>query len=213
MKNFQFIILIFFILACCALCSELQAQTKVFKAEKVQEYPATKDIQVQDGMIYKWTLPDNDTARFFNPGVDQYEATITFKKKGVVIPPVFVTEKVDGEKATFTGVWTRGLNAPPGWYGENNTRTIAYSNSPGASVSYTFTGTKIEIFAEKLLTHGTGTVSIDNGTAQPVTFIGPSALPVLIYSSTDLPLGGHTIKLTVGSGYCLLDFFQIHKPQ
>lgn len=125
-------------------------------------------------------------------------------------PPVFITEKVDGERATFEGSWVRANT--PGWYGVP-TPTIAYSNVPGSFVSYTFTGTKVEIFAERKTSHGTGNISIDNGPVQPVSFIGPSALPVLIYSSPDLPNGVHTIRLTVVSGYSLLDFLIIQKPE
>lgn len=186
------------------------AQRRLVEISK--EY-TTKEIPVIDGMTYKYTIgSQNDTARYFNPNGEVLEATITFKKPGGTVPPVFVTEKVDGERATFTGTWTRGITTAPGWYGVPSP-TIAYSNSVGASVSYTFTGTKVELWGERRTTHGTGTVSIDNGAAQPVTFVGPSALPVLIYSSTDLPLGSHTIRLSVVSGYNLLDYFSVVRPQ
>lgn len=193
-----------------ALCSH--AQRRLVEISK--EY-TTKEITVTDGMTYKYTIgSQNDTARYFNPNGEVLEATIVFKKPGGTVPPVFVTEKVDGEKATFSPNWSiHGITTAADWYGENNTRTIAYSNVVGSSVSYTFTGTKIELWAEKKTSHGTGTVSIDNGPAQSVSFVGPSALPVLIYSSPDLPLGSHTIRMTVVNGYNLLDYFQITKPQ
>lgn len=47
-----------------------------------------KDIQITDGLTYKWiVVPNNDTARYFIPGADTYEAIVTFKKKGTTTPP------------------------------------------------------------------------------------------------------------------------------
>lgn len=171
-----------------------------------------KDITVKDGLIYKYTLP-TDSARYFNPGADAYDVTITFTKRGTTIPPVLTTEKVDGEKATFSTNWSiHGTTTASGWYGDP-TPTIAYSNVAGSSVSYTFTGTKIELWAERKSTHGSGTVTIDNGQPEIVSFVSTTtSLPVLIYSSPNLTLGSHTIKLTVTSGYCLLDYFIVTKP-
>jgi hypothetical protein len=118
-----------------------------------------------------------------------------------------VVEKIDGELATFSAGWARSLNNP-GWY----QNSIAYSNVAGSTVSYTFTGTKVELFAERLASHGVGNISIDNGTATQVSFkVAPFGLPVKIWESAVLPNGSHTIKLTCVSGYVLLDYFQIVK--
>lgn len=206
--QFIFFLALFSLVAFCS-----NAQTGGELVEIIRKWPKKVDVNVTDGLVHKRTVSDeSDTAFYFHAQGKKFIATTTFKEVGVVVPPVFVTEKVDGERATFTGTWTRGVTTAPGWYGVPSP-TIAYSNSAGASVSYTFTGTKVELWGERRTTHGTGTVSIDNGAAQPVSFIGPSALPVLIYSSPDLQLGSHTIRLNVVSGYNLLDYFSIVKPQ
>lgn len=163
-----------------------------------------KDITVTDNLTYKWDVfSGNDTARYFNAGNDVYEATVVFRKKGVPV----VTEKIDGELATFVGNWVR-TSTNPGWY----LNTIAFSNTVGSTASYTFTGTKIELWAERLATHGIGTITTDNGAAVPVNFnVAPFGLPVKIFEGATLPLGTHSIKLTVGSGYCLWDYVIVTK--
>lgn len=229
MKNTSFIIIIIFILALCVVCSELQAQqeqrnfgiAEVFRSGDsiFIKKLLTQVVNVSEGTVTKMRTPPDTAKLFIAPDGGIYEGVITWRKVGgTTPPPVFITEKVDGERATFSAapnpVWSlHGTTAAPGWYGENNTRTIAFSNVAGSFFTYTFTGTKVELWAEKKTSHGTGTVSIDNGPVQPVSFIGPSALPVLIYSSLDLPIGVHTIRLTVVSGYSLLDYFIITKPQ
>ena len=125
-------------------------------------------------------------------------------------PPEPVTEKIDAEKATFAGTWVHGPTPAVGWYDG----TIAFSNQPGSSVSYTFTGRGIELWSERKPTHGSGVITLSQGTnvieTKPVTFTGSDALPVKVYERT-LPLGTYTIKLTVGTGYNLVDFYQVTK--
>lgn len=192
-------IFITILLLSCALSN---AQTLV----DVNKIYIRKDIQLSDGLTYKWdVVSGNDTARYFVPGNDVYEATVVFRKKGGVVVPV--TEKIDGELATFVGTWARTATNP-GWY----LNTIAFSNTPGATASYTFTGTKVELWSERLASHGIGTVSIDNGAAASVNFnVAPFGLPVKIFESATLPSATHTIKLTVGNGFNLLDYFIITK--
>lgn len=161
---------------------------------------APKEIQLAPGVKYKFILvevPDNTEGK-----------TITISEK---TQPTPITEKVDAEKATFIGTWFHGPTTAPGWYES----TIAFSNSPGAEASYTFTGTGIELWAEKLDSHGTGVVTITQGTAlvetKPVSFKGVKTLPAKIYEKKGLPRGTYTIKLTAGAGYSLLDYFTVVK--
>lgn len=201
-------ILIFFLFITITICSNAQPGDLV---EITKKWPR-KDITVTNGLIYKYTLP-TDSARYFNPGADAYDVTITFTKKGTTVPPVLATEKVDGEKATFSANWSiHGTTNASGWYGDPSP-TIAYSNVTGSSFTYTFTGTKIELWAERKVTHGIGRVSINGGPEVTVFFnTQPFGIPMEIYSSPSLPTGTHTIKLTVASGYCLLDYFIVTKP-
>lgn len=216
-----------------ALCSHAQQEQRNFGIAEVFrggdsifiKKLRTVVINVSDGLVTKQDTSIDSARLFLSSDGALYQGTTVWRKVGgTVPPPVFVTEKVDGERATFSTspLWSlHGITTAATWYGVPNP-TIAYSNVVGSSVSYTFTGTKIELWGERkpndpaktaAQNHGNGTVSIDNGAAQPVTFVGPSALPVLIYSSPDLPLGSHTIRLSVVSGYNLIDYFLIHKPQ
>lgn len=177
--------------------------------EVAKEY-VTQDIPVTDGMIYRYKIP-TDTARYFAAGADVYDVEVKFIKRGGGGPVDPTTEKIDGEKATFSvapnPVWS---NHSPNvnWSGG----TIAFSNAAGSTATYTFTGTKVELWAERLASHGTGTVKIDTGTEQNVSFKDtPLGLPVKIYESATLPLGSHTIVLKCVSGYVLLDYFQVYK--
>lgn len=84
------------------------AQSKLFRADNIVEYPKTETINVTDGMVYKWTIPDTTTARFFQALDGEYELTLTAKKKNVVAPPISVeaesaTSMVNAAKDATTG--------------------------------------------------------------------------------------------------------------
>jgi hypothetical protein len=131
--------------------------------------------------------------------------------------PTDDTTKIDGRNATFVGSWSNGNTTNSagqiiniGWY----KNTIAFSNVSGNTVSFKFQGTKVELWAEKKSSHGTGVVTVREGTTvkhtQSVSFIQPTTqLPALIYTSPDLPLATYTIELKVTSGYNLLDFYVV----
>jgi hypothetical protein len=126
--------------------------------------------------------------------------------------PAPTTEKVDGEKAVFSSNWTlHGPTPAAGWY----EGTIAFSNVPGSTASYTFTGNGIELWAERKTTHGSGVVTLLQGNTvietKPVSFVGSDALPVKVYEKKGLPSGSYTVRLTAGTGYSLLDYFIVTK--
>lgn len=78
-------ILMFFLLfVCITICTH--AQTQLVEISKIY---IKKDIPITDGLVYKYFYP-NDTARYFQPGADQYEATITFRKLGGTPDPILI---------------------------------------------------------------------------------------------------------------------------
>lgn len=208
----------------------LLAQDKVMRVHKntsdsliLVKYPQSIVIPVSDAMTYKWVLPDFDTARFFEAS-EALEATVTFKRIGTAPDPDPVVEKVDGEDpgVSYSTTWSKhsttknaaGQVVDIGWY----KNTIAYSNVPESSVTYEFTGTKIELWAERKSSHGLGTVTISppNGGevihSSPVTFAdGTNQLPVKIYESPTLPFGKYSFALWCVNGYVLLDYFIVEK--
>lgn len=166
----------------------------------------TQVVNVSEGTVTKFRTPPDTAKLFIAPDGGIYEGVITWKKVGGGTPNPPVIEKIDGELATFTGTWARTSNNPA-WY----MSTIAYSNTVGAAASYTFTGTKIELWGERLASHGTGTITLAGFTTQANFKAEPFGLPVKIYESPVLPIGTYTLRLTVGSGYNLLDYFLVTK--
>lgn len=170
-------------------------------------------IHVTDGMVTKQRTFADSARLFLSSDGSVYEGTMVWKKVGVVVtPPAGVVEKIDGSKATFKPLanWVQGTAA--GWFGDiDKPNSIAYSGTVGATATYTFTGKRIELWAERLSSHGTGTVTV-NGVVTPVSFnMLPFGLPVKIYDSGVLPVGTYELKLTVVTGICLLDYLQVHK--
>lgn len=198
------------------ICSH--AQRRLVEISK--EY-TTKEIPVTDGMTYKYTIgSQNDTARYFNSNGEVLEATISFKKPGgIILPPVVVDSiTIDSEQGVVysTGWSIHGPTQAAGWHAG----TISYSTAAGTTASYTFTGRQVKIYAEGLPSHGTGTVSILQGTTvivneEPVTFKSAvKILPYRIYDSGVLPDGTYTVRLkATGGAPTLLDFFRIFKKR
>lgn len=173
----------------------------------------TQVVNVSEGTVTKMRTPPDTAKLFIAPDNGIYEGVITWRKVGgVVTPPAGVVEKVDGSKATFKPItnWVQGTAA--GWFGDiDKPNSIAYSGTVGATATYTFTGKRIELWAERLSSHGTGAVTV-NGVVTPVTFnMLPFGLPVKIYDSGILPVGTYELKLTVVTGICLIDYFQVYK--
>src|SRR5688500_12699124 len=127
------------------------AQTGGELVEVIRRWPKKVDVNVTDGMVHKRIVSDQqDTAFYFHAQGKKFIATTTFKEIGVVTPTDDTT-KIDGAKATFSaGQWVTG-SGQTGWY----KTTIAYSNTPNATATFSFTGTGVQLWAEKLPSHGT----------------------------------------------------------
>lgn len=193
------------------------AQDKVYRVHTDTDdtlllirYNHSATIPVSDGLVYKWKLPANDTARFFNATDGQYEATVTFRKLGTTDPEPTI-EKVDGEAATFSSGWRHGATIDTAWY----QKTIAYSNTPGETATYAFTGTGIELHSETKPGHGAGTITLLRGTevieTKQITFITDLVKFTKVYEKKGLPSGTYTLRLTVSGGYNLIDYFVVYK--
>lgn len=87
------------ILILCFLPILAFAQDKVMRVYKndadsliLVKYPQSKTVKVSEGMTYKWRIPEQDTARFFESTTgEQLEATMTFKRLGTQPDPVLPT--------------------------------------------------------------------------------------------------------------------------
>lgn len=178
--------------------------------EVSKTWPKRADIEATPGKTYTYTLGDDSARYFIPPAGKTVRAVIKFEEVGSAPS---TTEKIDATRETtqFSGSWTAGPTSATGWLGN----TIAYSNVSGETAKFNFTGTGIEVYAEKKPGHGTGTITITKGTqvvaTTSVNFNAPLQLPAKIFEKKDLQRGDYTLTLTVGSGWNLLDYFVVHK--
>ncbi|HEV2347231.1 MAG TPA: hypothetical protein VGS97_24255, partial [Actinocrinis sp.] len=100
-------------------------------------------------------------------------------------------------------------------FGDYN-NDIHYATANGATATYTFTGSVIEVFGEQSTDQGNVGISIDGGTQQTINTIpadGQRHSNVPIYTATGLSSGTHTIVVTKLSGqYTTLDGFAVALP-
>lgn len=178
--------------------------------EVTKVYKNRSDIEAVPGKKYVFILGDDSARYWIPPAGKTIRATVTFEEAGTAPS---TTETVDATRETtqFSGSWTAGTTDADGWMG----RTIAYSNIAGETAKFNFTGTGIEVYAEKKPSHGSGTITITKGTqvvaTTSVNFNAPLELPAKIFEKKDLQRGDYTITLAVGSGWNLLDYFVVHK--
>lgn len=176
-------------------------------------------INVSDGLVTKQDTNIDSARLFLSSDGAVYQGTTVWRKVGGV-PPVDIIDSVtvDSEEGViFSSGWSNhGPTGAAGWY----KGTIAYSTVAATTASYIFTGRQVKIYAERIASHGTGTVSILKGTQvivneAPVTFKNAvKQLPVLIYSSPVLADDTYTVVLKAkGDGPTMLDYFRIFKKR
>jgi hypothetical protein len=127
--------------------------------------------------------------------------------------PEPVIETIDNIQMIAANGWTRnGTATTPGWH--NN--TTAWSATAGATLSYTFTGTKVDLYAERKNTHGKGQIIIMDGNTEVSSVevdysLPPHGLQVLIWASPTLPRKQYTLITRVNSGTVVADYVRITK--
>jgi hypothetical protein len=110
----------------------------------------------------------------------------------------------------YTGSWT---HSPSRSYANDNQKDVHYTSTNGNSVSLTFYGTGIAVITEMCREEGLMSIAIDGvqeGNYNGYTS-GARLSAQVLYSTTQLPLGLHTITLTKVSGtYMLLDSLAVY---
>ena len=128
-------------------------------------------------------------------------------------PGVGTPSRSDDSAATYSGSWpTAGCSGCSG--GSNH-----YTDSAGASATFTVTGSTISIYASQTSANGIATVSIDGGPAVNVDLYtpGPDTYGQLVYTSPHLSGGSHTVTVTCtgqpdprgGGSYISLDSYTV----
>ncbi|HEX3785501.1 MAG TPA: hypothetical protein VHX38_38105 [Pseudonocardiaceae bacterium] len=110
-------------------------------------------------------------------------------------------------RATYTGSWATSTGRGLGDLDDD----VHYTSTDGDSVSYTFTGTGIQLLSETNSDEGTADVYLDGKKVETVSANSPERLAQqAIVSLTGLPKGQHTLRVVKTSGsYLLVDGFTV----
>jgi hypothetical protein len=110
-------------------------------------------------------------------------------------------------RATYTGSWNTSGGRSLGDLGDD----VHYTSTDGDSVSYTFTGTGIQLLSETNSDEGNAEVYLDGKKVETVSANSVQRLAQqAIVSLTGLPKGQHTLKVVKTSGsYLLVDGFTV----
>lgn len=170
----------------------------------------TKVINVSEGTVTKMRTPPDSARLFIAPDGGIYEGVITWRKVGGPVEPPIGTETIiDGvtrdSRNQYTGTWVHSTSSWTSVFGG----TASYSNTPGATLTISFTGNRIQWFSEKSNNKGEAMVSIDGSTEISVPLFATNPTPPnvksMVYESPELPQGAHTFKIRVVSQSVLHD--------
>ena len=116
---------------------------------------------------------------------------------------------------TWNGSWSTWAGEPTRHHGGTKTD----GSGVDSSFSYTFTGTGIELYAQKNLKYGKYTVVLDGENAGEASLVGTvqgGEDQQLVYSKLGLENKEHTITFTVaavdGNTTVNMDYFKVYKP-
>ncbi len=154
-----------------------------------------------------------DDVPVYYPGVDgTMNAAITAMTNhakamaGIVVPPPVITGAISGSTSVndaTTGTGSGQLNYSGSWIYSTGTAAKFesddhYSDTSGDTMTFNFTGTRVQLFGAKDNHHGIGAFSIDGGTEKLGDYYATSRTDqTLIYDSGVLSQGTHTLKVRV----------------
>ncbi|HEY3609146.1 MAG TPA: hypothetical protein VGL06_16720 [Pseudonocardiaceae bacterium] len=109
--------------------------------------------------------------------------------------------------ATYTGAWGYSSGRHYGDFGDD----VHYTSTNGDSVSYTFTGTGVQILSETNTDEGTADVFVDGVPTRTVNTTGsPRLAQQVTVSVTGLAKGRHTVRVVkTGGQFMLVDGFTV----
>lgn len=181
----------------------------------------SKQIPAMPGVSYSWIAP-GDTAYYFVPPANGDSVYITVTVSAVpdapAPPPLVLKQVIDDGGATYrdaTGAivtppvaneynatrwnyFTKLVTPFPAWCGVFNLQTCRHAFAPNFSVTYAFTGKKIELLGEKMNNKGIVAIKIDNGPEELVDLYDPRTdnNTQVIYSK-EVPNGTHTATVRI----------------
>ena len=112
------------------------------------------------------------------------------------IQPVNTNTTIDDASAqiTYAGTWTH--DAAKSWSNADIAGTESYSNVPGNTASFTFTGTGVQLAAPIGQNMGIMTVSVDGGTPTSVDlYVSAKQYQQIVFQKSGLSTGSHTVTV------------------
>lgn len=170
-------------------------------------------VEARDNTVYTWTLEvPNDSVRHFVPmDGKKYKAVITFME--IKDAPVIDVATVDNSSFTFSpsvntntntinaGGWSQfdyDVAPNPAWCKDFYMGSCSFSNLTNATITYNFSGNRIEVWGEKGANKGKTGFKIDNITEQIVDmYTAGSNNNYQLLWSADFTQGQHTITIRV----------------
>ena len=117
----------------------------------------------------------------------------------------------DNPAIRYTGQWTAGSNRGYSDYNDD----VHYTNTPGDTAEFSFTGTGIELLSEKFKDQGTIEVLIDGKPRGSVNLRMedfPRIAQIRVFSVQGLSAGQHTIRIVnTSKDYVAIDAFAVSK--
>lgn len=129
-----------------------------------------------------------------------YQANIKYELIPVVIPVITFYDNIVN-LMVYSGTWYNGVTNASGFQGN----TISYSNLIGNTITFQFTGKKLEVFGEFKTGHGNVGIVMDASPEILINLGGTNTGPGII-RTFDLTPGFHTVKLRVAEArYIVFD--------
>lgn len=188
-------ILILIIVCIIAIPAFSQTGTQLVEVSKVY---IKKEISITDGLVYRYNYP-TDTARYFLPGVDQFEATISFRKIGdTQTPPSTILVQAENPVSIVNAAVVG---------------TIVGNITPGAVIRYASvdmgTRTKVSFRFSRGYT-GSGSITLKVGSTSTIlTFPSTGAWGTYQDAEFSIPSASGMIEINSSViGPCNYDFFE-----
>lgn len=133
-----------------------------------------------------------------NTGTTKVSFGLTLGKAEDVVEASYTNDDRDTDVITYTGSWEKSPATAP-WAQGNYKNTETYSDKAGDTLTYTFTGTGIQVIMPEGPNHGIGEIFIDDVKyGETDTFKLQNAnKQVVTFVKDDLTMGEHTLKIRV----------------
>jgi hypothetical protein len=181
----------------------------------------TRVITIHDGDITKMQTPPDTASLYLSSDGSVYQGTTVWKRVTTPTTPVYVSETIDNlsSQNSYFGTWLQGTGT-----GHFN-NSLTFSQTLGNTVTVSFSGVRVEWFAEKEKTHAIAAVSIDGGPEVEYDLYSPTNQKQVKIFEKELPNGPHTFRLrntgkksplnpaTTNNLWVTYDYLRITRPQ